>query len=81
MTFIPPDLSDVLTNEQAMNSRLTTCRNDLRAILTKEEIGYTEDDGVIPLIRKLPVPVLANVNVNIPIARREIRYWNIKTFA
>ena len=66
MTFTPPDLSDVLTNEQAMNSRLTTCRNDLRAILTKEEIGYTEGDGVIPLIRKLPVPVLANVNVNIP---------------
>ena len=66
MTFTPPDLSQVLTNEQTMNSRLTTCRNDLRAILTKEEIGYTQGDGVIPLIRKLPVPVLASVNVNIP---------------
>ena len=65
MSFTPPDLSEVLTNEQTMNSRLTTCRNDLRAILTKEEIGYTEGDGIIPLIRKLPVPQLANVNVNI----------------
>lgn len=64
MTFTPPDLSEVLTNEQIMNSRLTTCRNDLRAILTKEEIGYTEGDGVIPLIRKLPVPQLASLGVN-----------------
>ena len=65
MTFTPPDLSEVLTNEQTMNSRLTTCRNDLRAILTKEEIGYTEGDGVIPLIRKLPVPQLASIKVNL----------------
>lgn len=64
MSFTPPDLSEVLTNEQTMNSRLTTCRNDLRAILTKEEIGYTEGDGIIPLIRKLPVPQLASIKVN-----------------
>ena len=63
MTFTPPDLSEVLTNEQTMNSILTTCRNDLRDILTKEEIGYTEGDGVIPLIRKLPVPQLASIKV------------------
>ena len=37
MSYTPPDLSQVLTNEQTMNSRLTTCRNDLRAILAKEQ--------------------------------------------
>ena len=54
MTFTPPDLSEVLTNEQTMNSRLTTCRNDLRAILTKEEIGYTTiyRDKLIDLLSK-----------------------------
>ena len=64
MTFTPPDLSQVLTNEQTMNSRLTTCRTNLRNILTKEEIGYTEGDGIIPLIRKLPVPQLASISVD-----------------
>ena len=64
MTFTPPDLSQVLTNEQTINSRLTTCQTNLRNILTKEEIGYTEGDGIIPLIRKLPVPQLASISVN-----------------
>ena len=65
MTFTPPDLSEVLTKEQTMNSRLTTCQSNLRSILTKEEIGYTQGDGVIPLIRKLPVPQLASIKVNL----------------
>ncbi|MBE6502407.1 MAG: hypothetical protein E7Z79_08215, partial [Methanobrevibacter thaueri] len=64
MTFTPPDLSEVLTKEQTMNSRLTTSQSNLRSILTKEEIGYTQEDGVIPLIRKLPVPQLASLGVN-----------------
>ena len=64
MTYTSPDLSQVLANEQAINSRLTTCRNDLRTILTKEEIGYTEGDAIIPLIRKLPVPQLNQIEVN-----------------
>ena len=67
MGYTAPDLSQVLTNEQTMNSRLTTCRNDLRTILTNEEIGYTEGDGIIPLIRKLPVPVLNKINVEMPV--------------
>lgn len=65
MSYTPPDLSEVLTNEQTMNSRLTTCRNNLRTILTKEEIGYTEGDGIIPLIRKLPVPELASMTMTL----------------
>lgn len=64
MGYTPPDLSEVLTNEQTMNSRLTTCRSELRIILTNEEIGYTSGDAIIPLIRKLPVPVLNSINVN-----------------
>ena len=48
-----------------MNSRLTTCRDDLRTILTKEEIGYTSGDGIIPLIRKLPVPQLASMDMTL----------------
>ena len=68
MSYTAPDLSQVLTNEQTMNSRLTTCRNDLRTILTNEEIGYTEGDGIIPLIRKLPVPVLNKINVEMPVS-------------
>lgn len=64
MTYTSPDLSQVLTNEQTMNSRLTACRNDLRTILTKEEIGYTEGDAIIPLIRKLPVPQLDKIEVS-----------------
>ena len=47
-----------------MNSRLTTCQSNLRSILTKDEIVYTQGDGVIPLIRKLPVPQLASLSVN-----------------
>lgn len=66
MGYTPPDLSQVLTNEQTMNSRLTTCRNDLRAILEKEEIGYISGDAIIPLIRKLPVPQLNKIEVEMP---------------
>ena len=65
MNFTTPDLSDALTNEQTMNSRLTTCRDDLRTILTKEEIDYTSGDGIISLIRKLPVPVLASMDMTL----------------
>ena len=65
MSYTAPDLSQVLSNEQTMNSRLTTCRNDLRTILTNEEIGYTEGDEIIPLIRKLPVPQLASMDMTL----------------
>ena len=57
MTFSPPDLSEILTNEQTLNSRLTSMQSDLRDILNDNSISYSQNDGVIPLIRKLPVPV------------------------
>lgn len=65
MSFTQPDFSEVLTNEQTMNSRLTACQTDLRTILTTEEIGYTQGDGIIPLIRKLPVPELASMSMTL----------------
>ena len=63
MPYTQPDLSQILTNEQTLNTNLTTAQSRLRAILDKEQIGYTQGDGVIPLIRKLPVPQLNNINV------------------
>ena len=57
MTYTAPDLSEILENEQTMNTRLSSCKSQLQSILTNEEIGYTSGDGIIPLIRKLPYPV------------------------
>ena len=56
MSFTPPDLSQVLTNESTMNSRLTTFRNDVKAILDEEEISYASDLGILGLLRLLPLP-------------------------
>ncbi len=55
MPYTQPDLSEILANEQTLNTNLLTAQTRLRAILDKEEIGYNQGDGVIPLIRKLPV--------------------------
>ena len=46
-----------------LNSNLSVAQVRLRSILDKEEIGYTSGDGVIPLIRKLPVPQLGSINI------------------
>ena len=40
MPYTDPDLSDILTNEQTMNTRLTTYRNKLKAILDSDGISY-----------------------------------------
>ena len=64
MPYTQPDLSEILTNEQTLNTNLTTAQTKLRAILDSEEIGYTQGDGVIPLIRKLPVPVPTTIEWN-----------------
>lgn len=63
MPYTQPDLSQILQNESTLNTNLTTAQTRLRSILDKEEIGYTSGDGVIPLIRKLPVPQLASINI------------------
>lgn len=64
MTFTPPDLSEILTNEQTMNNKLSILQNDLRDILDTNSISYASSDGVIPLIRKLPVPVPSSIEWN-----------------
>lgn len=63
MTYTAPDLSEILENEQTMNTRLSSCKNQLQSILTNEEIGYTSGDGIIPLIRKLPYPVPTSIEL------------------
>lgn len=52
MSFTPPDLSEVLSNEYLMNSRLTTLRANLRNGLTNAGITYDESDTIIQLIDK-----------------------------
>lgn len=64
MTFTPPDLSEVLTNEQTMNSRLNTFRNDVKAILDDAEITYASDLGILGLLRLLPVPDPQSIEFN-----------------
>lgn len=63
MTYTAPDLSEILTNEQTLNTRLSACKSELQTILTNEEIGYTAGDGIIPLIRKLPYPVATSIEL------------------
>lgn len=64
MTFTPPDLSDVLTNETTMYSRLTTFRNDVKDILDVTEITYSSDLGILGLLRLLPVPNPQSIEFN-----------------
>ena len=64
MSFTPPDFSDVLTNEQTMNSRLTTFRNDVKAILDDAEISYASDLVILGLLRLLPVPIPTSIEFN-----------------
>lgn len=64
MSFTPPDLSQVLTNEETLNSRLTTFRNDVKDILDAEEISYASDLGILGLLRLLPVPDPRSIEFN-----------------
>lgn len=53
MTYNPPDLSEVLTNEQTMNINLTSFRNELRNSLDTLGIEYQSSDAILDLIRLL----------------------------
>lgn len=64
MPYTAPDLSDILTNEQTMNTRLTNLQGDLRDILDENSISYSQSEGIIPLIRKLPVPIPTTIEWN-----------------
>ena len=68
MSFILPDLSEVLTNEQTMNSRLTTLRNNLRAGLTKAGISYSQSDNINQLIDRYEIlPIFKTVDDENPL--------------
>ena len=66
MSFTPPDFSQILANEQTMNSRLTTLRNNLRAGLTNAGLSYDQSDSISQLIdRYVILPIFqTDVNVN-----------------
>ena len=64
MPYTDPDLSDILTNEQTMNTRLTTYRNKLKAILDNDGISYDENLGINGLIRLLQLPIPTTIELN-----------------
>ena len=53
MTFNAPDLSEVLDNEQTLNTNLTSFRNELRDSLDTLGIEYQSSDTILDLIRLL----------------------------
>ena len=53
MSYTSPDLSEIISNEQLMNTRLTNLRTLLRTILDDLDVSYTSSDTVIDLIRLL----------------------------
>ncbi|MCF0227152.1 MAG: hypothetical protein HUK28_07615 [Methanobrevibacter sp.] len=64
MTYTAPDLSEVLSNEQELNSKLINCKIALQNILDENSISYQASEGIIPLIRKLPYPIPTTVELN-----------------
>ena len=65
MSFTPPDLSQVLANEQLMNTRLTTLRNNLRTGLTNAGISYSQSDTINQLIDKYEILPIFQTDVNV----------------
>lgn len=61
MSYDAPDLSQILSNEETMNNRLISLKSQLQNILDDNTISYGFDEGIIPLIRKLPYPVPTNI--------------------
>lgn len=55
MSFTPPDLSEVLSKEHVINSRLTILRANLRNGLTNAGITYDESDTINQLIDKYEI--------------------------
>ena len=53
MPFNSPDLSEILTNEQTLNTNLISFRNELRNSLDTLGIEYESSDTILDLIRLL----------------------------
>lgn len=65
MSFTPPDLSQVLANEQLINTRLTTLRANLRTGLTNAGISYSQSDTINQLIDKYEILPIFQTDVNV----------------
>lgn len=65
MTFTPPDFSEILTNEQTMNSRLTTLRSNLRTGLANAGISYSQSDTISQLIGRYEILPIFQTDVNV----------------
>ena len=65
MTFTPPDFSEILANEQTMNSRLTTLRSNLRTGLTNAGISYSQSDTISQLIDRYEILPIFQTDVNV----------------
>ena len=50
MTYTPLDFSELISNEQTLNTRLTTFRNELRDSLDTLGIEYQSSDTILDLI-------------------------------
>ena len=53
MSFTPPSLEEVLTNEQTLNTNLIAFRSELRDALDTLGISYQSSDTILDLIRLL----------------------------
>ena len=53
MPYTQPDLSDVLSKEQLLNTNLTSLRTELRDKLTLLGISYSNSDTILQLIEKV----------------------------
>ena len=56
MTYTAPDLSQILTNEQELNSRLTSLRELLRNELDDLSTSYSSNDSITRLISLINNP-------------------------
>ena len=65
MSFTPPNFSQILTNEQTLNSRLTTLRSNLRTGLTNARISYNQSDTINQLIDKYEILPIFQTDVNV----------------
>lgn len=64
MPFNPPNLSEILTNEQTLNTNLITFRNELRNALDTLGIEYQSSDTILDLIRLLDWPVSKAIDID-----------------
>ena len=56
MTFTPPDLSQILTNEQEFNTRLNNLRQLVKNELDDLNSSYSSDDSIKSLVGKINNP-------------------------